>query len=151
VRKDKDAAALQKLADELGCRDRITPVIMEVRRIGLSPWARCTSLLRPCVCGFVQVTDEQSVADAEQVVHKCLDEQGLKLMAIINNAGIAGRGQQLRRHVLVSFLAKVADLYALMCSTAPVELVSPKNVQHMINVLTHVACCVCVCVCGVCV
>lgn len=83
VRKDKDAAALQKLADELGCRDRITPVMMEV-------------------------TDEQSVADAEQVVHKCLDEQGLKLMAIINNAGIAGR--------------------------APVELVSPKNVQHMINV-----------------
>jgi hypothetical protein len=35
------------------------------------------------------------VADAEQVVHKCLDEQGLKLMAIINNAGIAGRGRQL--------------------------------------------------------
>ncbi len=47
----------------------------------------------PCV--RYQVTDEQSVADAEQVVHKCLDEQGLKLMAIINNAGIAGRGRQL--------------------------------------------------------
>lgn len=37
VRKDKDAAALQKMADELECRDRITPVMMEVPdRTGLS-------------------------------------------------------------------------------------------------------------------
>ena len=37
VRKDKDAAALQKMADELECRDRIPPVMMEVPdRTGLS-------------------------------------------------------------------------------------------------------------------
>jgi NAD(P)-dependent dehydrogenase (short-subunit alcohol dehydrogenase family) len=83
VRKVKDAEALRSLADELGCRDRITPVVMEV-------------------------TDPESVAEAEQVVHRRLEERGLKLMAVINNAGIAGR--------------------------APVELVAPKNVQRMINV-----------------
>lgn len=40
----------------------------------------------------VQVTDEKSVADAEQVVREHLRESGLQLKAIINNAGIAGRG-----------------------------------------------------------
>lgn len=51
------------------------------------------------------------MADAEQVVHKRLDEQGLKLMAIINNAGIAGRGRQLS--------ATPAELYTLSLFLSP--------------------------------
>jgi hypothetical protein len=49
-----------------------------------------------------QVTDERSVADAEEVVRACLTDKGLTLKAIINNAGIAGRGMETWRPAMTT-------------------------------------------------